>query len=743
MKFKGNSFLQRHVAIPLLTVASFAPALRAQTPGATATAPDSPLPDLRRVSASVPTPEFSSKQPSEPAQASAPASDVPRFRTTLNGKLIPLPEPEPVQLPDGPRIAANTQRSKETAGSEPETLSTDAPAPVVAAAEPQLPVARSGTEVAATDAALVLDTVQIVQDPPAAPSGPVVAPPPSQNATINLVNLLVKRGILSREDAAGLIQQAEEEANVARNQAQVTQYALEQAAAAQAAAIQATPPPPATDGAVRVTYVPEIVRTQIRDEVKRDVLTQAKEEGWANAVKVPKWVSNIHPFGDIRIRFEGDFFPSGNDNTGAFPNFNAINTGAPFDVTGNQFSPQYNVDQDRNRVRLRARFGADITLVNDFSMGFRLATGENNSPVSANQSMGLPYQGQGGNFSKYAIWLDRAFIKYQLIKAEDREVTLLAGRFDNPFFTVSQIQWDDDIGFDGFALQAKYELLPGFTPFMAGGAFPVYNTDFNFSSNQPQKFASEDKWLFAVQGGFDWQITEDLNFKFGTAYYYFYNTEGKLSSPFIPLTQNDAGDTDGSRPSFAQKGNTYMALRNITPDASNDYGTINQWQYFGLATRFENLSLTGKLEYKGFEPVVVSISGEFIKNLAFNKGDIEPIAVNNRGANDDDLSNSIGAFAGGDTAWIIQAQVGSAALAKLWDWQVFAGYRYVESDAVIDGFTDSDFAGGGTNLKGYNLGANLALSPNVYIGVRWMSGQSVAGPPFKEDVLQFDLNGKF
>ena len=64
---------------------------------------------------------------------------------------------------------------------------------------------------------------------------------------------------------------------------------------------------------------------------------------------------------------------------------------------------------------------------------------------------------------------------------------------------------------------------------------------------------------------------------------------------------------------------------------------------------------------------------------------------------------------------------------------------------MVDGFTDSDFGGvtTGTNLKGYTLSGNLALSPNVWVGIRWMSADQVAGPPLKDDVLQIDLNGKF
>lgn len=186
-----------------------------------------------------------------------------------------------------------------------------------------------------------------------------------------------------------------------------------------------------------------------------------------------------------------------------------------------------------------------------------------------------------------------------------------------------------------------------------------------------------------------------------------------------------------------------MALRNITPTAANDFGTTNQWQYYGLATPYRNIMFNGKLTYKRFEPFTASLSGEWVKNTAFNAGDIGNKAVNNRGAIDDNLSDDVGDFVGGDTAWIIQAQLGSEVLAKRWDWTIFGGYRYVESDAVIDGFNDSDFGGGGTNLKGWTLGGNLALSKNVYVGFRYLSGASIAGPQFKEDIFQFDVNAKF
>ena len=77
--------------------------------------------------------------------------------------------------------------------------------------------------------------------------------------------------------------------------------------------------------------------------------------------------------------------------------------------------------------------------------------------------------------------------------------------------------------------------------------------------------------------------------------------------------------------------------------------------------------------------------------------------------------------------------------------KVVTAYRYVETDAVVDGFTDADFGGNltGTNLQGYILGGNLALSSRVWTTLRWMSSDSIAGPTYKNDLIQFDINAKF
>ncbi len=563
-------------------------------------------------------------------------------------------------------------------------------------------------------------------DLPVEPAPAAAAATPSQNVTINLINRLVQKNILTKEEAAEMIAQAEADAATAQAAAQATAQAQ--------ADIAALPPAPGPDD-LRVSYIPEVVKNNMRDEIKQELLAQAREEKWSEKA-TPGWTEKFRPFGDLRARYEGSYFPDGNDNTGAFPNFNAINTGSPFDTSGTQFAPQYNVDQDRDRTRLRARLGTDIMLGDGFNAGVRVATGDSNSPTSTNQTLG----GSGGNFSKYAIWLDRAFVSYDAGPGDGQELVFMLGRFDNPFFS-TDIQWDDDLGFDGLALRGKVRINDSASTFFTAGYFPVYNTDFNFASNQPQKFESTDKWLGGIQGGIEWNITDDLKVKFGIAYYDFMDIEGRLSDPYIPLTTSDAGNTDGTRPGFAQRGNTYMALRNIdNSTAANDFGNKFQYQYYGLASEFRNLTLTGRVDYDHFDPFRVSLIAEATKNLAFDKSAINANAVNNRGAAN---GNSIGAFEGGDNAWIINFQVGKPALESFGDWQAAFGYRYVETDAVVDGFTDSDFGGGGTNVEGFTIGGTMALSPAVRITMRWLSSDQVTGPPLSSDTLQLDLNAKF
>jgi hypothetical protein len=645
-------------------------------------------------------------------------------------------------MPEG--TLASASPDAQTVSSLPAAAASSTPA-AIPDASASLPLPSSSGDL--PGASLAANDSPSSQAPPPMPASSDVATPPatpSQNVTINLINLMVKRNLITKDDAADLIKQAQQEADQARQTAQ--------AAAAKSQAPATATPPAEGDDTVSVAYVPDVVKNQIRDEVKADVLKQAQDEHWSSADTTPDWVHRFHVTGDVRVRYEGDFFPDGNA-TGELVNYNAINTGAPFDVnTLTQKSgliPTYNVDQNRDRFRLRARIGAGIDLGDNFTAGMRLGTGSDDQPVSENQTLGGANGGQAGNFSKYQIWLDRAFLRYELWGEPEKDLSISVGRFDNPFFNTSML-WADDLAFDGFMAKGKFEVADGVTPFFTVGAFPIFNTDLNFGTNSTEAgngYQSEDKWLYAGQAGTNWVINKDFTFKGAVGYYDFENIQGQVSSPisqdtYSALGTNFNGDTDDSRPSFAQHGNTYIALRNVILDPALTTPTPI-YEYFGLASQFHELALTGQLDYSHFDPFHIWLIGEFVDNLAFDRSGIEsegpavlPGPQNN---------NNGSSFAGGGQGYNVRLSMGAPSLEKLWDWNINMTYRYLESDAVVDAFNDSDFGGylSGTNLKGYMIGGNLALSPRVWTSLRWMSADSIAGPPLRVDTIQIDLNAKF
>jgi hypothetical protein len=139
--------------------------------------------------------------------------------------------------------------------------------------------------------------------------------------------------------------------------------------------------------------------------------------------------------------------------------------------------------------------------------------------------------------------------------------------------------------------------------------------------------------------------------------------------------------------------------------------------------------------------VQISLFGEYIKNLGFDRARLDALGVNNRSSIS--ASGTPGRYEGGDTAWIVGLRTGKPALEKRGDWQLGVNYRYIESDSVIDGFNESDFGLGGTNMQGFGLWGTYATSPNTAFSIRWMSADSIAGPPLKTDLFQIDFTGRF
>ncbi len=74
-----------------------------------------------------------------------------------------------------------------------------------------------------------------------------------------------------------------------------------------------------------------------------------------------------------------------------------------------------------------------------------------------------------------------------------------------------------------------------------------------------------------------------------------------------------------------------------------------------------------------------------------------------------------------------------------------AGYfrEWLESDAVFDEFTDSDFGGGGTNVKGHVYFITLAVLKNSTVGMKYLAANQIKGAKANENTVQFDWVTKF
>jgi hypothetical protein len=503
-------------------------------------------------------------------------------------------------------------------------------------------------------------------------------------------------------------------------------------------AAPASGPASASEGK-HVVYLPESVKAQLREELKKEVLEQARKEGWAAPNLVPAWLSRLRLTGDVRLRGERALFPRGNANGGEFPDFGAINASSPFDVNFVDISGEkyLNVDQDRTRPRLRARMALDADVARGFRVGIRLASGESGTPVSANQTLGA----SGGSFSKYPIWLDRAFIRVGSGPEERTGISLDIGRFENPFFATALV-WGDNVSFDGAAVRGAASLGGGFRAFAAAGAFPVFTTAFAFPTERTQKFASRDRYLFAAQVGAEWRTERTIALKLGVAFYDFYGVEGRASGPCDTHLKGVTCSTDDTRPLVAQKGNTYMPLRTPSDAAlvAEAVGSASRYEYFGLASSFRELVATARLELRALEAMKVTLDGELVTNTAFSSRRISSAALNNLGACD---AASCDRFAGGNRGALGRFTLGSPAQEVRWAWSAGVEYRHLESDAVLDALNDSDFGLGGTNLKGFGFAASLGLGEGVTATARWSSADAIAGPRYQVDVLQVDLSARF
>jgi hypothetical protein len=348
-----------------------------------------------------------------------------------------------------------------------------------------------------------------------------------------------------------------------------------------------------------------------------------------------------------------------------------------------------NTTNNTDRFKYRIRVGAAVDVNDQLEAVVRLSSGNTSTPVSTNDIMGT-------YLNKDIVLFDLAYLRWH----PDENFSVYGGRIPNLFYS-SDLVWAPDLNFEGLAFNFKKPVSESLTPFLTGGVFPLEQND----------FTQHDKWLVGGQLGLEEKNQKDVGGTIAAAYYYYSNVTGVLNTTNVP------NSTTWSAPLYEQYGNTLFLI-----DPTNNL-------YVGLASKFEELNINGDIDVGFWDPVHIILMGDYVKNLGFNNAAVQQLV--GPGVTERTVGYQVG------------LTVGYPVIEKFAQWNVSLNYKFLGGDAVIDAFTDPDFHLGGTNAKGWILGAQFGLAKNAWLRLRYLTADQIAGPPLAIDVLQLDFNARF
>lgn len=506
-----------------------------------------------------------------------------------------------------------------------------------------------------------------------------------------LMDTLVQQGVLTRDKADAVLQKMEQ-----RLQGPAKR-----------------PPPPANPNVVGVPYVPEFVKDDIREQLRKemrrdvmkDVLAKARDERWGLPGALPAWANRVTIYGDIRLRSQADVFANNNARN-YYINFQNVNQGGGI---GEVTYPFFNTSVNRYRLRLRGRLGLDAAINSRLKIGLMITTGNTLNPVTFNQNLG----NYGGPFQ--VVW-NKFYLRYRSVRTDGSpSLTMWAGRYGDPWLH-SSLVWYDELDFQGVAAKKRFYFHgPTAFPddplrghdylFMTVAAVPIQNI----------QFTTNDKWLFGAQLGTDLQLQRGTNLTFGAAYYHYANISGKRNAL-------DSNLLDYTAPQFVQKGNTMYDIRNDTNPNTN---------LFALAADYHLVDVVARLDFAQLAPHHVILKADYVKNVGYSEQKVfERTGQHIPG-------HTMGYQYELTVGWP-QNQIGESGR-----WQISGAYKYLQRDAVLDAYTDSNFHLGGTDAKGFIIRAEVGLATNTWLAMHWYSSNPIDGPPYGIDTFQLGLLAKF
>ncbi|MEA3305396.1 MAG: putative porin [Candidatus Omnitrophota bacterium] len=189
-----------------------------------------------------------------------------------------------------------------------------------------------------------------------------------------------------------------------------------------------------------------------------------------------------------------------------------------------------------------------------------------------------------------------------------------------------------------------------------------------------------DPWMILSHGGFNWKATDDVHIKTAIGGYFPVNVEGEGTF------EHTAG------------GNTIV-------------NGVYRHHYASLVWN-------GEIGMK--KPVDFINYGAVFSDFIWNP---------------DPGDNDIG--------FLVGCKIGDKKVKKKGQWQMNGNFRYLEADAWLDIFPDSDAYDGRTNIYGPEVIFQYALHDNVIFGLDWYWTDFINGENVPQSLVQADLLFKF
>ncbi|MEO8151960.1 MAG: putative porin [Rhizobacter sp.] len=500
---------------------------------------------------------------------------------------------------------------------------------------------------------------------------------------------------------------------VAKAQEMLRQAGIDPAAL-QSPVVPAAPPAAPAPPVVRVPYVPEAVKRELRDEIRQEVMATARAERWAVPEALPAWLSRFSFNGDVRLRLQHDAFAADNAVPAQLDSFYQL-----LSSTGQ--ATTVNTTENRDRLRVRARLGVVGRVSDDVQAGLRIVTskgGDANDPASANVDTGQ-------NERRFGIALDEAYVGWGL-----GPYSVSGGRIANPYQT-TDLLWSNDLTLDGVAASWRPHFGYEWSAFATLGVHPLHEVN-NSLLNRAQ-----DSWLIGAQAGVAWKPGTGWSLRGGVGLFDFKRIEARLN----PAGAGDGTTTDynDAAPLVRTRGNTMF---NIAAESNPSGGPV-----WGVASKFRVLDFNLAGEYMTPELWRFGVQADYLNNIGWDRDEIAGRIGSAAAALPGDNSCGSGAArldCRRTKGYRLEFIAGRGLPDDEGSWAVNAGTRHLERDAVPDGFTTGDYRLGGTDVKASFIGGSYTLARNTQLAIRYVNAKGIDSPvPLRIGTWTVDLLARF